>query len=139
MLEFYVTVFLIMFASDTMGLMISSFVKKDELASKLAPYILIAQLLFSGVLFPMEGAAKGLSALMISRWGMESLGSICKINDLPSRINEAFPMYTQEADDSFLATAEHLGEVWLIMILFVMVPLFVGNFCLHGVKRDTRS
>lgn len=139
MVEFYISVFLVMFASDTMGLMISSFVKKDELAGKLAPYILIAQLLFSGVLFAMEGAAKGLSALMISRWGMESLGSISGINELPSRIAEELPMYAPEPEDSFIATAEHLGEVWAIMLLFVIVPLILGNLCLHGVKRDTRS
>lgn len=139
MVEFYISIFMIMFASDTMGLMISSFVKKDELASKLAPYILIAQLLFSGLLFPMEGAAKILSAIMISRWGMEALGSICYTNDLPSKIAEQFPMYTTEPDSSFEATVEHLALVWGIMLLFVIVPLFVGNYCLHGVKRDTRS
>ena len=78
--DFYISLFLVMLASDAMGLMISSMVKKEELASKLAPYILIAQLLFSGVLFSIDGAfMQGLSAIMVSRWGMEALGSISNL------------------------------------------------------------
>lgn len=139
LIEYYITLFLIMYASDTMGLMISCFVKNEELASQLSPYILIVQLLFSGVLFPMEGAAETLSAVMLSRWGMEALGSISNLNDLPLRLQAEFPMIPHEADDTFLYTTEHLGQVWIIMVLFVLVPLIIGNIALHGVKKDGRE
>lgn len=139
MVEYYITVFLVMYAADTMGLMISCFVKNEQLASQLSPYILIVQLLFSGVLFAMEGAASSVSALMLSRWGMEALGSISNLNDLPLRLQEEFPMIPHEADDAFAYTAEHLCGVWLILLAFVVVPLIVGNFALHGVKKDSRD
>lgn len=139
MAEYYITIFLIMYAADTMGLMISCFVKSEQLASQLSPYILIVQLLFSGVLFAMEGAASSVSALMLSRWGMEALGSISNLNDLPLRLQEEFPMIPHEADDAFLYTAEHLQEVWLILLVFVVVPLIIGTFCLYGVKKDSRD
>lgn len=139
MLEYYITIFLILYASDTMGLMISSFVKNEELASQLSPYILIVQLLFSGVLFAMEGAAKGLSTVMLSRWGMEALGSISNLNNMPLRLQEEFPMIPHEADDAFLYTAEHLWKVWAILLVFVVVPLIAGNIALHGVKKDGRE
>jgi hypothetical protein len=138
MVEYYITILLIMYASDTLGLMISCFVKSEQLASQLSPYILIVQLLFSGVLFPIEGAANTVSVLMLSRWGMESLGSTCNLNDLPLRIQEEFPMITNDPSDSFTYTAEHLGEVWLILLAFVLVPLILGNIALHGVKKDSR-
>lgn len=137
--EYYLTVFLVMYAADTMGLMISCFVKSEQLASQLSPYILIVQLLFSGVLFAMEGAASGVSALMLSRWGMEALGSISDLNALPLRLQEEFPMIPHEAEDAFLSTAGHLWKVWLILAVFVVVPLVVGNFALHGVKKDSRG
>ncbi len=137
--EYYITVFLIMYAADTMGLMISCIVKSEQLASQLSPYILIVQLLFSGVLFAMEGAASSVSALMLSRWGMEALGSISNLNELPLRLQEEFPMIPHEADDAFAYTAEHLQEVWLILALFVIVPLVIGNIALHGVKKDSRG
>jgi hypothetical protein len=139
MIEYYITVFLVMYAADTMGLCISCIVKNEQLASQLSPYILIVQLLFSGVLFAMEGAASAVSGLMLSRWGMEALGSISNLNDLPLRPQAEFPMIPHEADDAFLSTTGHLLTVWLVLLLFVLVPLFLGNFALHGVKKDSRG
>lgn len=139
MLEYYITIFLIVFAADTMGLCISCIVKNEQLASQMSPYILIVQLLFSGVLFAMEGAAASVSAVMLSRWGMEALGSISNLNDLPLRLQEEFPMIPHEADEAFLYTAEHLREVWLILLVFVVTPLIIGNIALHNVKKDTRG
>lgn len=138
-LEYYVTLFLILFAADALGLCISCIVKNEQLASQLSPYILIVQLLFSGVLFAMEGAASSVSALMLSRWGMEALGSISNLNDLPLRLQEEFPMIPHHADDSFLSTAGHLKTVWLILLVFAIVPMIVGNFALHSVKNDKRG
>jgi len=138
MAEYYITVFLVMYAADALGLMISCLVKSEQLASQLSPYILIVQLLFSGVLFPMEGAASAVSALMLSRWGMEALGSISGLNDLPLRLQSEFPMIPHEADDAFLASAEHLWQVWLVLLVFIVVPIMAGNFLLHRVKHDSR-
>ena len=137
--EYYITLLLVMYAADTMGLMISCFVKSEQLASQLSPYILIVQLLFSGVLFVMEGAASGVSALMLSRWGMEALGSTSNLNGLPLQLQEAFPMIPHEPNDSFTFTPEHLQKVWLILVVFALVPLIIGNFALHGVKKDSRD
>ena len=139
MLEFYITVFLTVFAADTMGLCISCIVKNEQLASQMSPYILIVQLLFSGVLFPMEGLASSASGLMLSRWGMEALGSISDLNAMPLQLHTEFPMIPHEAEDAFLYTAEHLTDVWLILLVFVAVPLVIGDLCLHNVKNDTRG
>lgn len=169
MLEFYLSLFLIMFASDALGLLISSIVKKEELASKLAPYILIAQLLFSGVLFKLEGAANILSGIMISRWGMEALGSICNLNDQTTKVYagmeeeglteavdcacvkmagmESCPCSTgileslqhPEFEEAFESTAGHLALVFFIMFLFVAIPLVAADIMLHRVKKDGRD
>lgn len=139
MLEYYITLFLVVFAADTMGLCISCIVKNEQLASQMSPYILIVQLLFSGVLFTMEGAATYASGLMLSRWGMEGLGSISNINDLPLRLHEQFPQIPHEADNAFRYASSHLLEVWLILLIFVIVPIFLGNFALHRVKKDSRG
>lgn len=156
--EFFITLFLIMYASDTLGLLISSIVRKEELASKLAPYILIAQLLFSGVLFTLEGGAKGFSSIMISRWGMEALGSICDLNATPTATHVALidngwdkvcipdrccgllgALELPKESEAFEATSEHFVLVLLIMLAFVVVPLIVGDLMLHRVKKDGRD
>lgn len=139
--EFFISVFLIMLAADALGLMISCFVKSEQLASQLSPYILIVQLLFSGVLFPMDGAAFTVSALMLSRWGMEALGSSCDLNELPLRMQEEMPLIPipHEPDDAFSHDVDHLLVVWLIMLAFIIVPIVIGNFGLHRVKHDSRD
>lgn len=137
--EYFITLFLIVFAADTLGLCISCIIKNEQLASQLSPYILIVQLLFSGVLFAMEGAASSVSAVMLSRWGMEALGSISNLNELPLRLQKEFPMIPHQADNAFLFTGEHLRSVWLILLVFVIVPVIIGNFALHGVKNDKRG
>ena len=84
--EYYITILLIMYAADTMGILISCLVKKAEVASVMAPYILIVQLIFSGILFTLKGFAENLSVVMLSRWGMEALGSISNLNSMQLRI-----------------------------------------------------
>ena len=54
-LEIWVTVFLTIYASAAMGLIVSAFVKNSDRAMAVAPFVLIIQLLFSGVLFELEG------------------------------------------------------------------------------------
>lgn len=154
-MEFYISIFLTMMASDALGLLISSIVKKDELAGKLAPYILILQLLFSGVLFELEDGASILSIIMISRWGMEALGSICDLNNMPTTIftemtDEGFKpgmcpcnlieeLEHMEFKPGFDATAGHFALVLFIMLLFIVVPLLLANLMLHRVKNDGRD
>lgn len=136
--EFYISILLLTFAADTMGLMISSIVRKEETASVMAPYILIVQLIFSGILFTMEGGAEIVSYAMLSRWGMEAMGSIADLNALPMRLQAEYPMLTHEAEEMFEATAAHLLSVWGVLLGFSVLFLVVGNLFLHNVKKDQR-
>lgn len=136
--EYYTSIFLIMFASDTLGLLISSIVKSEQLASQLSPYILIAQLLFSGVLFSLKGYAKVVASFMISRWGMEALGSISDLNNLPLRLHKEFPDIPHKVDDAFLYTEIHLQKTWIILIIFILIQLVIGSIMLRRVVKDKR-
>lgn len=138
-LEYYLSLLLVMYAADTMGLMISSFVKSEQLASQLSPYILIVQLLFSGVLFELKEAASGVSAVMLSRWGMEAMGNISDLNSIASVIAEKVPGYATPFSEAYEHTPEHLKETWLILVAFCVIPLLAGNLLLHGVSKDGRG
>lgn len=127
-----------MYAADAMGLMISCFVKKEETANVLAPYILIVQLIFSGILFSMDGFADYISYLMISRWGMEALGSTAKLNDLVLRIQMTVPSVPHDFEKGFESSTSHLLVVWGILAGFSVLFLILGNALLHGVSKDTR-
>lgn len=137
--EFFISILLLMYAADMMGLLISCLVRKEEAANVLAPYILIVQLIFSGILFTMEGLADKLSYIMISRWGMEALGSIARLNDLQLKIQMEVPTVPHNFEERFDATNKHLLKVWIILAIFSLVSVLVGNLLLHRVSKDTRE
>lgn len=135
--EYYISLFLLMCASDAMGMFISCIVKKQETANVMAPYILIVQLIFSGVLFSMKGIAEKISYIMLSRWGMEGLGCISNLNGMPLKIQLTISSVPHETEDMYLYTSEHLHCVWLILAGFSIGFIFLGNLFLHGVGRDS--
>lgn len=136
--EFFISILLLMYAADMMGLLISCLVKKEETANVMAPYVLIVQLIFSGILFAMEGASEIVSYIMISRWGMEALGSIGRLNDLQLKIQMTVPTVPHEFENQFEAASSHLLTVWGILIAFILVFVILGNLFLHRVSKDTR-
>jgi len=138
LVEYYISLLLLMYAADTMGLMISCVVRKPESASVAAPYILIVQLIFSGILFSMDGMSEVVSYIMLSRWGMEALGSISKLNDLPLRIQETVPTIPHEVEDMFLSSGNHLRNVWGVLLVFSLTFLIMGGILLNRVKLDER-
>ena len=137
--EYYISLFLLMYAADTMGIFISCLVKKVEIANTLSPYILILQLVFSGVLFPLEGIFDKISYGMLSKWGMEALGAASDANKWPLRLQLDFSAIPdREAESMFLRTAEHLTQTWLILFLFSIVFLILGSLVLRLVVKDSR-
>lgn len=138
LMEYFFSILLLMYAADTMGLMISCIVKKAETANVMAPYILIVQLIFSGILFVMKGFAEKFSYIMISRWGMEALGSSSDLNNMSLKIQLTVPTVPHEIEDMFLSTKEHLLSVWGIFLIFILVFIILGNLLLHRVSRDSR-
>ncbi len=138
LIEFYITILLLIYAADMMGLCISCIVKKTETANVMAPYILIVQLIFSGILFKLTGAGEYVSYAMISKWGMEALGSISDLNSLPLRIQETVPSVPHDVEKIFEATSGHLLTVWGILLAFILVFVVTGNLMLHTVSKDTR-
>jgi putative ABC transport system ATP-binding protein len=77
-----ITTFLTLFASLSLGLMISATVKNSTQANSALPLLLLPQIIFSGVLFSIEGMGKYLSWSMVSRWSVGAYGSLIDINSL---------------------------------------------------------
>ncbi|MBQ5986012.1 MAG: ABC transporter permease [Clostridia bacterium] len=82
-LDLGITLFLTIYAADMLALMVSSIVRTTTTAMTVMPFLLIVQLVFSGAFFELAGFAQKLTALTISRWGMESLCAIGRYNDQP--------------------------------------------------------
>jgi ABC-type multidrug transport system ATPase subunit len=75
-----ITTFLTLIASVSLGLMVSACVKNSTQANSALPLLLIPQIVFSGILFNLEGASKVLSWLMLSRWSIGAYAALVDVN-----------------------------------------------------------
>ena len=106
--EMFFTVWLTITASMALGFIISAFVKSGDKAMTCAPFVLIIQLLFSGILFELKGAGSKIAYATISKWSVESLGSIADLNSLTMKMQEEIPGIEHEFQDIFESVSKHL-------------------------------
>jgi ABC transport system ATP-binding/permease protein len=122
-----ITTFLTLFTSFNLGLLISGLVKNGSQANSALPLLLIPQIIFSGVLFQIEGIASKVSWLMLSRWSIGAYGSILNVNAM-------VPAATKLPDGSTLpqlfevssvydSTWSNLSLNWGILLLHSLIYL----------------
>ena len=136
--EMLLSVWLTVLAAIGLGFVISAVVKTGDKAMAIAPFVLIIQLLFSGILFTLEGAGKVISYVTVSRWSVEALGSIAKLNRLSLKLQADYPMLEHEAESFFKATGGHVGQCWGILTFMTVLFLLVSMVALRRIAKDTR-
>jgi hypothetical protein len=129
-LELFVSFFLIIYAADAMGLLISCLVKDETQAMTVMPFALILQLVLSGVIFSLEDAANTLSYLTISKWGVRALGISANTNRLWGA--------DEQMRAEFLYSTGHLTNTWLILLGFILIFAGLCVFALRSVDKDKR-
>jgi ABC transport system ATP-binding/permease protein len=90
--------------------------------------LLILQVIFSGLLFEPQGVANFISALTLSRWTLEGLGTTANLNQL---LLGAVPGY--EWDPAYQATVFHLAQIWVVLGLYAGVCLILA--CWRQAKK----
>lgn len=115
--EIYLTVLLILVASAAMGLLVSASFKSSESAILFVLVLIIAQVVFSGALFPVSGAMTVIGYLVVCRWGMGALGASTDLNSRLVWLNVGLdsPMYD--------ATVPNLVHSWQMLGLLTVVCL----------------
>ncbi|MBO5559095.1 ABC transporter permease [Ruminococcus sp.] len=114
-IEYFITILLMTFGADIMGIMISSISGSPTTAMTIMPFVLILQLIMSGVLFDLSGWSEKISYITFSKWGMSAFGSIADLNsdDFPLRLSEAFPQVVKlETEDCYDHTTVNLLTAW---------------------------
>ena len=115
--EIYLTVLLILVASAAMGLLVSAAFKSSESAILFVLVLIIAQVVFSGALFPVSGAMTAIGYLVVCRWGMGALGASTDLNSRLVWLNVGLdsPMYD--------AAVPNLVHSWQMLGLLTVVCL----------------
>ncbi len=113
--EYFVTILLLTFGADIMGLMISSIAGDPATAMTIMPFVLILQLIMSGVLFDLSGWSEKISYITFSKWGMSAFGSTADLNSdaFPLKLSEAFPQVVRlETESCYDHTTKNLLTAW---------------------------
>lgn len=136
--EILFTLWLVILASEAMGFFVSANAKSGDKAMVAAPFLLIIQLLFSGILFKLTGLGKAFSKVTISRWAVEALGSIVDLNQLPLKMQADYPMIEHKAEELFEATGKHVAKSFGILMIMTVVFLVASGISLRRLSKDSR-
>lgn len=113
--------FLTLLGSIGLGLAVSAAVKTTAQANTLLPLLLLPQIVFSGVLFKMEGIGNVISWFTLGRWAVGSYGILTQINalvpepiKLPDGSTVPLPFETTPVYD---ATWDNLALNWGVLMV----------------------
>ena len=136
--ELLITVWLTIESATGLGFLISSFVRNTDRAMTIAPFALIIQLLFSGILFELKGAGRYIAYATTSKWSMEAMGSTAVLNDLPLRLQKKFAAIGRSSEAIFLSNPSHIFTDWLILAAMTLLCGAICSFLLRSVSHDGR-
>jgi ABC transport system ATP-binding/permease protein len=135
-----ITTFLTLLASTGLSLMISASVKSENEANGILPLVMIPQIIFSGVLFDLEGISSKLSWLTISRWSIGAYGALADVNAMAPKVpkganNPLAQIF--EATSVYDSTWENLRLNWGILCVHTLVYLVVAMVLLK--RKDIKK
>ncbi len=142
-IEYFITIFLLTFGSSVMGIMVSSISGNPTTAMTIMPFVLILQLIMSGVLFELSGFSKTVANITFSKWGMSAFGSIGDMNSLEHVMAKKLPDMAQiiaeqyESDDVYKHEAFTLITAWLWCLGITVVSAVVSVISLKIKNRDS--
>lgn len=127
-----ITNFLTLLASISLGLMLSALVKSENEANSTLPLVMIPQIIFSGVLFELEGIFSKLSWLMPSRWAVGAYGALVNVNAMVPKL----PIITGsnptpqifEPSSVYDATWQNLSLNWGMLCLHTAIYLMIALY-----------
>ncbi|MCY7338284.1 MAG: ABC transporter permease [Chamaesiphon sp.] len=129
-LGIFINTFLTLTVSFSLGLLVSAAVGNSSQANSALPLLLLPQIIFSGLLFQLQGVGAIISDLMLSRWAIGAYGTIVNVNSLvPAALNtdsiQDLPFPTGIAYEQSWV---NLSFNWLMLLIHIVVDLSVTAF-----------
>ena len=119
--ELFITSFLSSLASLCLGLFISAAAKKPDRAISAIPLVLVPQILFSGVLFPLgdaESPMRILSWFTTARWATDAYGIVAHLSRFPDlRTNTDYTFTWIALTDRWTALGIHAAAAIVLTAL----------------------
>ena len=132
-LELLMTTFVTTGAATAIGLFVSALFSNADRALTIAPILLMPQILFSCLIFKLDGATGYISWVAVSRWSVEGYGTTANLNDLPLRLQQQGIAILHEAEAFFEFTPEHLLQSWAILAVYTLACLILARIALSKI------
>ena len=143
-IEKFLLLWMTIYAATALGFAISAMVRSADKAMVLAPFVLIVQLLFSGILFELEGASEHIADITISKWSVEGFGSIAHLNKLQMRFERDHSDIAKQIEDihkaesAFKHTLAHLSHSYIVLGVMIIICCVACMIALRSLSRDRR-
>lgn len=128
--------FITIISASSLGLLVSIIAKDSSVATIMPALLVVPQLLFSGIIFPLEGVVEKISNVILGRWSVEAFGTTNDLNSLISVVQETIPGYIRESESYYTFTVEHLTNDITIIAIMSVVLIIVSYYIL---KRQLES
>ena len=124
---FAITTFLTLLGSTSLSLMLSAYIKTENEGNGILPLMMIPQIIFSGVLFELDGWSSKLSWLMLSRWSVGAYGSLVDINGMESNIpgSEAIFRSTPVYESTWSNLSLNWGILGVHIVTYLLLALIL--------------
>jgi len=134
--ELLLTTFLTALAASAMGIFVSSLFKSADRAMTVAPLLLMPQLLFSGMIFRLEGASEVISWITVCRFSVGAYGTTANLNSLPTRLEQQGIQIAHEVESYFTFTGANYAFSLLMLCLFIVVFSAFAGYVLRNIKKE---
>lgn len=131
-IEFAITFFIIIYSSDSLGLMVSSIVKTPNTAMTVMPFVLIIQLVMSGMIFELKGFTEQIAKLTIAKWGLNAICITANINSLSSKI----PI--EKVVEDYKHSVSNYSKMIIILAVFTVLYAIISIISLKFIDKDKR-
>ena len=128
--ELAITFFIIIFSSDALGLMVSSIVKTPNTAMTVMPFLLIIQLIMSGMIFELDGVTEQISKITIAKWGLNAVCISANVNEMEYSLPDLVSDYE--------FTLSHIVSLWSLMFAFAVIYAIIAIISLKFIDKDKR-
>ena len=136
--ENFITIYMLTFSSAVLGLMISAISGTPTTAMTIMPFVLIIQLIMSGVLFILSGASEVFSYFTLSRWGMAAFGCEADLFHMPTGVQQVEPLFNNPMNSDFYKPEViRLFAAWFAIIGITIFNTFVCGLALKIKNRDS--
>ncbi|HEV7234815.1 MAG TPA: FHA domain-containing protein [Ktedonobacteraceae bacterium] len=136
--EIYITMVLTSIAGLMLGLAVSAFAPNNDRASIFIPIILIPQVIFSGIIFPLNTPGlQIIGSFFAARWSMAAMGSTVGLHgDKLGSSGDFAYQGTLFSTSSQGQAILHLALMWLALVVMIVLLSFLTAYFLK--RKDVR-